>query len=123
MREHQVPQDITGYNFHIIGEMTIKQFAEVAVGVVIAVIIYTTNLPMEDISEGKAWVAFLYEGEDIEPEHGGPVRLLVPHLYFWKSAKWLKKLEFVDGDIPGFWEVRGYHNYGDPWKEQRYDFD
>ncbi|MEK7505363.1 MAG: sulfite oxidase-like oxidoreductase, partial [Patescibacteria group bacterium] len=83
---------------------------------------YTTNLPIKDISGGKAWVVFLYEGEAIDPEHGGPVRLLVPHLYFWKSAKWLKKLEFVDGDVPGFWEVRGYHNYGDPWKEQRYDF-
>ena len=84
---------------------------------------YTTNLPIEDVREGKAWVADSYEGEAIEAEHGGPVRLLVPHLYFWKSAKWLKKLEFVDGDIPGFWETRGYHNHGDPWLEQRYSFD
>ncbi len=84
---------------------------------------YTTNIPLEDIRNGKAWVAVSYEEKDIEPEHGGPVRLLVPHLYFWKSAKWLKALEFVNTDQPGFWEVRGYHNYGDPWKEQRYSFD
>ncbi|HYF10650.1 MAG TPA: sulfite oxidase-like oxidoreductase [Candidatus Paceibacterota bacterium] len=84
---------------------------------------YSTNLPIEDVTGGKAWVAVRYEGEEIAAEHGGPARLLVPHLYFWKSAKWLKKLEFVDHDIPGFWEVRGYHNYGDPWQEQRYTFD
>lgn len=84
---------------------------------------YSTNLPIEDIRNGQAWVAMRYEGEEISAEHGGPARLLVPHLYFWKSAKWLKKLEFIDRDIPGFWEVRGYHNYGDPWQEQRYTFD
>lgn len=84
---------------------------------------YTTNLPIEDVSHGKAWIALSFEEDEIESEHGGPVRLLVPHLYFWKSAKWLSKLEFVDEDKPGFWEVRGYHNYGDPWKEQRYSFD
>ena len=84
---------------------------------------YTTNLPVEDISNGKAWVALEYDGGDIDPEHGGPARLLVPHLYFWKSAKWLNKIEFVDRDHPGFWEIRGYHNYGDPWKEQRYTND
>src|SRR5258708_997247 len=84
---------------------------------------YTTNLPIEDIRNGQAFVAVHYEGEEIEPQHGGPARLFVPHLYFWKSAKWLKKLEFIDRDIPGFWEVRGYHNYGDPWQEQRYSFD
>ena len=84
---------------------------------------YTTNLPIEDVSHGKAWIALSFEEDEIESEHGGPVRLLVPHLYFWKSAKWLSKLEFVDEDKPGFWEVRGYHNYGDPGKEQRYSFD
>ena len=84
---------------------------------------YTTNLPIEDVQGGRAMVAVEYEGEDIAPEHGGPARLLVPHLYFWKSAKWLKKLEFTDRDIPGFWETRGYHNYGDPWSEERYSFD
>ncbi|HEY4510483.1 MAG TPA: sulfite oxidase-like oxidoreductase [Candidatus Paceibacterota bacterium] len=84
---------------------------------------YSTNLPLEDVSNGKAMVATSYEGEEIPSEHGGPARLFVPHLYFWKSAKWLKGLEFVSHDIPGFWETRGYHNYGDPWKEQRYSFD
>ncbi len=84
---------------------------------------YTTNLPLQDVRDGKALVALSYEGEVIEASHGGPVRLVVPHLYFWKSAKWLTKLEFVDHDIPGFWENRGYHNYGDPWKEERYDSD
>ena len=81
---------------------------------------YTTNLPTEDVSGGKAWVAFGYEGEPLEPEHGGPARLLVPHLYFWKSAKWVRGLEFRDENEPGFWEMYGYHLYGDPWREQRY---
>jgi DMSO/TMAO reductase YedYZ molybdopterin-dependent catalytic subunit len=81
---------------------------------------YTSNLPLEDLTNGKAWVAFEYEGEAIHPEHGGPARLLVPHLYFWKSAKWLRGLRLQDGDEPGFWEQLGYHNYGDPWKEQRH---
>lgn len=84
---------------------------------------YTTNLPLADVTGGKAWVADAYDGAPIDPEHGGPARLLVPHLYFWKSAKWLKRIEIVAGDQPGFWEVRGYHNYGDPWKEQRYTND
>ncbi len=84
---------------------------------------YSTNLPLKDIINGQAWVALSYDDKDIPPEHGGPVRLLVPHLYFWKSAKWLKGLEFVNADQPGFWETRGYHNYGNPWKEQRYSFD
>lgn len=84
---------------------------------------YSTNLPLEDIRNGQAHVAVLYDDEDIPSAHGGPARLLVPHLYFWKSAKWLKALEFVDHDEPGFWETRGYHNYGDPWKEQRYSDD
>ena len=81
---------------------------------------YTTNLPLEDVLDGKAWVAFAYDGEPLEPEHGGPARLLVPHLYLWKSAKWVRQLELVDEDEPGFWESLGYHNRGDPWQEQRY---
>jgi DMSO/TMAO reductase YedYZ molybdopterin-dependent catalytic subunit len=81
---------------------------------------YTTNLPLEDLLDGKAWVAFEYEGEPLDPEHGGPARLLVPHLYFWKSAKWLRGLRLQDEDEPGFWEQLGYHEYGDPWREQRY---
>jgi DMSO/TMAO reductase YedYZ molybdopterin-dependent catalytic subunit len=81
---------------------------------------YTTNLPLEDVLDGKAWVAFAYDGEPLEPEHGGPARLLVPHLYFWKSAKWVRGLRLLDEDEPGFWEALGYHLYGDPWREQRY---
>jgi DMSO/TMAO reductase YedYZ molybdopterin-dependent catalytic subunit len=81
---------------------------------------YTTNLPLADVRGGKAWVAFGYEGQPLAPEHGGPARLLVPHLYFWKSAKWVRGLRLVERDEPGFWETLGYHNYGDPWKEQRY---
>jgi DMSO/TMAO reductase YedYZ molybdopterin-dependent catalytic subunit len=81
---------------------------------------YTTNLPLEDVLDGKAWIAFEYDGEPLHPEHGGPARLLVPHLYFWKSAKWIRRLELRDDDQPGFWEQLGYHNYGDPWQEQRY---
>ena len=81
---------------------------------------YTTNLPTEDVTGGKAWVAFGYDGAPLEPEHGGPARLLVPHLYFWKSAKWVRGLELRDDDAPGFWETYGYHMYGDPWKQQRY---
>ena len=84
---------------------------------------YTTNLPVEDLTGGKAWVAFAYDGEPLEPEHGGPARLLVPHLYFWKSAKWVRGLELRDEDEPGFWETYGYHLYGDPWQEQRYSGD
>jgi DMSO/TMAO reductase YedYZ molybdopterin-dependent catalytic subunit len=81
---------------------------------------YTTNLPLEDVSGGKAWVAFAYDGEPLAPEHGGPARMLVPHLYFWKSAKWVRGLRLQAFDEPGFWETNGYHNYGDPWREQRY---
>ncbi|HVN26785.1 MAG TPA: sulfite oxidase-like oxidoreductase [Candidatus Paceibacterota bacterium] len=84
---------------------------------------YSTNLPIEDVRNGKAMVALRYDNAAIEAEHGGPARLLVPHLYFWKSAKWVNRLSFTDHDDPGFWEIRGYHNYGDPWKEQRYSFD
>jgi len=81
---------------------------------------YTTNLPLADVSGGRAWIAFAYDGQPLAPEHGGPARLLVPHLYLWKSAKWIRGLELVPRDRPGFWESLGYHNYGDPWREQRY---
>jgi DMSO/TMAO reductase YedYZ molybdopterin-dependent catalytic subunit len=81
---------------------------------------YTTNLPVKDVTSGQAWVAFGYDGQPLEAEHGGPARLLVPHLYFWKSAKWVRGLELLDHDQPGFWENYGYHIYGDPWREQRY---
>jgi DMSO/TMAO reductase YedYZ molybdopterin-dependent catalytic subunit len=84
---------------------------------------YTTNLPLEDVTGGKAWVAFGYDGEPLDPEHGGPARLLVPHLYFWKSAKWVSGLRVLDHDEPGFWERNGYHDRGDPWLEQRYQGD
>ena len=81
---------------------------------------YTTNLPLEDLLDGKAWVVHEYDGGPLPAEHGGPVRLLVPHLYFWKSAKWLNGFTLMNGDEPGFWEGFGYHNYGDPWREERY---
>jgi DMSO/TMAO reductase YedYZ molybdopterin-dependent catalytic subunit len=81
---------------------------------------YTTNMPLADLMGGQAWVAFEYDGQPLEPEHGGPARLLVPHLYFWKSAKWVRGLLLRNEDEPGFWESNGYHNYGDPWREQRY---
>jgi len=81
---------------------------------------YTTNLPLADVLDGQAWVAYGFDGEDLEPEHGGPARLLVPHLYFWKSAQWVRGVQLRAEDEPGFWESVGYHNYGDPWREQRY---
>jgi DMSO/TMAO reductase YedYZ molybdopterin-dependent catalytic subunit len=81
---------------------------------------YTTNLAMDDLLDGRGMVAYEYDGEPIEPEHGGPARLLVPHLYFWKSAKWVRGLMFMEEDEPGFWETHGYHLRGDPWKEERY---
>ncbi len=81
---------------------------------------YTTNLPMADLLGGKAMLATHYGGQPLTPQHGGPARLLVPHLYFWKSAKWVRRLRFMEGDTPGFWESLGYHIYGDPWREQRY---
>jgi DMSO/TMAO reductase YedYZ molybdopterin-dependent catalytic subunit len=84
---------------------------------------YTTNLPLADVTGGRAWVAYEFGGEPLEPPHGGPARLLVPHLYFWKSAKWVRALEIRDSDEAGFWESNGYHMYGDPWKEQRYSGD
>jgi DMSO/TMAO reductase YedYZ molybdopterin-dependent catalytic subunit len=84
---------------------------------------YTTNLPLDDVTGGKAWVVWEYDGQPLAREHGGPARLLVPHLYFWKSAKWVSGLELLDHDQPGFWEQNGYHDRGDPWKEQRYQGD
>jgi DMSO/TMAO reductase YedYZ molybdopterin-dependent catalytic subunit len=81
---------------------------------------YTTNLPLEDVTGGRAWVAHRYDGAALDPEHGGPARLLVPHLYLWKSAKWIRGISFTPQDEPGFWEAAGYHNHGDPWREQRY---
>jgi DMSO/TMAO reductase YedYZ molybdopterin-dependent catalytic subunit len=81
---------------------------------------YTTNLALEDVTAGKAWVAVAADGEPLSPAHGGPARLLVPHLYFWKSAKWVRGLEVREQDAFGFWESLGYHNRGDPWREQRY---
>ncbi|HTZ92160.1 MAG TPA: sulfite oxidase-like oxidoreductase [Streptosporangiaceae bacterium] len=81
---------------------------------------YTTNLPLADVTGGQAWLAYDYDGSPLRPEHGGPARLLVPHLYFWKSAKWVRGLELLAADEPGFWERYGYNNYGDPWREQRY---
>ena len=84
---------------------------------------YTTNLPLADVTGGKAWVVDAYSGAALSPAHGGPARLLVPHLYFWKSAKWVRGLTFTVEDEPGFWERLGYHNYGDPWREQRYSGD
>jgi DMSO/TMAO reductase YedYZ molybdopterin-dependent catalytic subunit len=84
---------------------------------------YTTNFPLQDVTGGRGWVVWEVDGRPLPREHGGPARLLVPHLYFWKSAKWIAGLRLLDHDQPGFWEVRGYHNYGDPWLEQRYDGD
>lgn len=84
---------------------------------------YTTNLPLADASGGKAWVVDRFDGAPLPAEHGGPARLLVPHLYFWKSAKWVRGLRLLDHDEPGFWETLGYHNRGDPWLEQRYSGD
>jgi DMSO/TMAO reductase YedYZ molybdopterin-dependent catalytic subunit len=84
---------------------------------------YTTNLALEDVSGGRAWVVYEFAGEPLHPEHGGPARLLVPHLYFWKSAKWVRGLTLRLDDEPGFWETYGYHNHGDPWLEQRYQGD
>jgi DMSO/TMAO reductase YedYZ molybdopterin-dependent catalytic subunit len=84
---------------------------------------YTTNLPTADVTGGKAWVVFGYDRAALPPEHGGPARLLVPHLYFWKSAKWVRGLQLLPNDQPGFWEQLGYHDRGDPWREQRYQGD
>jgi DMSO/TMAO reductase YedYZ molybdopterin-dependent catalytic subunit len=84
---------------------------------------YTTNLPLEDLLDGQAIIAHTYDDEPLTPPHGGPARLLVPHLYLWKSAKWVRGLRMMLEDSPGFWETAGYHDYGDPWREQRYQGD
>jgi DMSO/TMAO reductase YedYZ molybdopterin-dependent catalytic subunit len=84
---------------------------------------YTTNLPLADVTGGKAWVVWEADGQPLARDHGGPARLLVPHLYFWKSAKWVAGLRLMDHDEPGFWERNGYHDRGDPWLEQRYQGD
>ncbi|WJL94265.1 sulfite oxidase-like oxidoreductase [Microbacterium sp. ET2] len=81
---------------------------------------YTTNVPLDDLLGGRAWIAYEFDGEPLDPEHGGPARLLVPHLYFWKSAKWVRGLVMQQHDDPGFWEQNGYHLRGDPWLEERY---
>jgi DMSO/TMAO reductase YedYZ molybdopterin-dependent catalytic subunit len=84
---------------------------------------YNTNLPVADLIDRKGMVATHYDGAPLTPAHGGPARILVPHLYFWKSAKWVRRLEFIDANRPGFWESNGYHIHGDPWREQRYSGD
>jgi DMSO/TMAO reductase YedYZ molybdopterin-dependent catalytic subunit len=84
---------------------------------------YTASMPLADLRGGKAWLAFSYDGAPLHPDHGGPVRLLVPHLYLWKSAKWIQGLDLLAEDHRGFWEDLGYHDYGDPWREQRYQGD
>jgi DMSO/TMAO reductase YedYZ molybdopterin-dependent catalytic subunit len=84
---------------------------------------YTTNLPLEHLRDGQAWIVWTHEGRPLPREHGGPVRLLVPHLYFWKSAKWVTKITLLDHEVQGFWERNGYHDLGDPWREQRYQGD
>ncbi len=84
---------------------------------------YTTNVPLTDLINRQAFVGYEYDGKPLAPEHGGPARLVVPHLYFWKSAKWVRGLRLMERDVSGFWESLGYHNRGDPWKEQRYSGD
>jgi DMSO/TMAO reductase YedYZ molybdopterin-dependent catalytic subunit len=84
---------------------------------------YDTNVPVADLVGGRAMIATRFAGAPLAADHGGPARLLVPHLYFWKSAKWVRGLRFTARDEAGFWELRGYHMYGDPWREQRYTDD
>ena len=84
---------------------------------------YTTNIPLPELVNGQAFVAYGYDGRPLAPEHGGPARLVVPHLYFWKSAKWVRGLRVMEKDVSGFWESLGYNNHGDPWKEERYTGD
>jgi len=84
---------------------------------------YTTNVPLAEMINGQAFVAYEFDGKPLEAEHGGPARLVVPHLYFWKSAKWIRGLRFMEHDQPGFWEALGYNMHGDPWKEERYSGD
>ena len=84
---------------------------------------YATNVPVADVIGGKGMIATHYDDLPLEPDHGGPARLVIPHLYFWKSAKWINALQFTTRDEAGFWELRGYHMYGDPWREQRFTND
>lgn len=84
---------------------------------------YTTNIPLDEMTNGQAHVAYEFDDKPLEPVHGGPARLVVPHLYFWKSAKWIRGLRLMENDLPGFWESLGYNNHGDPWKEERYSGD
>ena len=84
---------------------------------------YTTNVPLNELINGQGFVAYEFDDKPLPPEHGGPARLVVPHLYFWKSAKWIRGLRFMDRNDPGFWESLGYHIHGDPWKEERYSGD
>lgn len=84
---------------------------------------YTTNVPLEEMTKGQAFVAYQFGDKPLEPVHGGPARLVVPHLYFWKSAKWIRGLRFMEENEPGFWEQLGYHIHDDPWKEERYGGD
>ena len=84
---------------------------------------YTTNIPLDEMVKGQAFIAYEFDDKELAPEHGGPARLVVPHLYFWKSAKWVRGLRFMDRNRPGFWESLGYHIHGDPWKEERYSGD
>jgi len=84
---------------------------------------YTTNIPLDELVKGQAFIAYEYDDKELAPEHGGPARLVVPHLYFWKSAKWIRGLRFMERNEPGFWEALGYHIHGDPWKEERYSGD
>ena len=81
---------------------------------------YFTNLPLDELVNGQAFIAYHYDGQPLPREHGGPARLVVPHLYFWKSAKWIRGFRFMENNLPGFWESLGYHGHGDPWKEERY---
>jgi DMSO/TMAO reductase YedYZ molybdopterin-dependent catalytic subunit len=84
---------------------------------------YTANIPLADVDRDDVLFATHHDGQPLSPDHGYPLRLIVPHLYAWKSVKWVRRLEFFDHDVAGFWEQNGYHMYGDPWKEQRYDTD
>ena len=101
----------------------VRPLPEAAYAVATSATGYTTNLTIDDITGGRAWIVWEAEGRPLPAEHGGPVRMIVPHLYFWKSAKWIESLTLLDHDEPGFWEVRGYHDRGDPWREQRYQGD
>ena len=83
---------------------------------------YTTNLPLAELLDEDVMLAHRHDGRDLEPDHGFPLRLVVPKLYGWKSAKWARAIEFTELDVRGFWEVRGYHNHADPWTEERYSF-